>query len=243
MGRSRSGTSIPPQLEKRCSTTGKCALCFDRKVLYKPTLQCSHEPNACRECLQEYINSKVSDGGSGIVQWDVPAIPCITCKAMMDPTADVAAFASSEDAQRLDRILLMALLRKMPDFVWCMGSECGCGQIHSGGTDNPIVKCHQCDSRACFECGVRWHAGKTCAAFKEAMKQDNKLTDVFLERETKKCPKCLTHIQKRSGCDHMTCVKCRYEFCWRCTADYTMIRRNGNKHHKPTCAYHTRNLS
>merc|ERR1712121_52978 len=38
----------------------------------------------------------------------------------------------------------------------------------------------------------------------------------LLAKHTKDWPKCESTIQKSSGCCHMTCVICRYEFCWRC---------------------------
>jgi hypothetical protein len=30
------------------------------------------------------------------------------------------------------------------------------------------------------------------------------------------CPNCHHTIERSSGCKHMTCVKCRFEFCYTC---------------------------
>jgi hypothetical protein len=48
-----------------------------------------------------------------------------------------------------------------PNFLWCT-SGCGSGQIHSGGTVQPIVTCLHCSHRSCFHHGVQWHQNLTC---------------------------------------------------------------------------------
>ena len=69
----------------------------------------------------------------------------------------------------------------------------------------------------------------------------------WLNRHTKKCPKCKSPIEKNNGCDHMTCKRqaggCGHEFCWRCLAPWRpIIRRGGGNHrHRPTC-FHYRAL-
>ena len=35
------------------------------------------------------------------------------------------------------------------------------------------------------------------------------------------CPNCNVYIEKNSGCDKMTCQKCKYEFCWACLGSFT----------------------
>lgn len=36
----------------------------------------------------------------------------------------------------------------------------------------------------------------------------------------KRCPQCHMYIEKNEGCMHMTCCKCRHEFCWECMSSW-----------------------
>ncbi|CAK9035654.1 Uncharacterized protein SCF082_LOCUS21384 [Durusdinium trenchii] len=54
------------------------------------------------------------------------------------------------------------------------------------------------------------------------------------------CPSCRQGIEKKQGCDHMTCP-CGAQFCYRCGADYLGpkgIFAVGNHVHKKTCRHY-----
>jgi len=46
--------------------------------------------------------------------------------------------------------------------------------------------------------------------------EDDSETANWISANTKECPKCLSTIEKNGGCNHMTCRKCKNEFCWMC---------------------------
>lgn len=54
--------------------------------------------------------------------------------------------------------------------------------------------------------------------------------DLWVKVNSKNCPKCKAPIEKNSGCMHMTCYSCRYDFCWLCMGDY-------KKHQEETGIY------
>nr|OQO03080.1 hypothetical protein B0A51_18846 [Rachicladosporium sp. CCFEE 5018] len=62
----------------------------------------------------------------------------------------------------------------------------------------------------------------------------------WVQKNSKQCPnaKCGFSIQKKSGCDHMTCSRCKHEFCWECLADYRDITRTDNTAHQRNCRFH-----
>lgn len=49
---------------------------------------------------------------------------------------------------------------------------------------------------------------------------DLRVNEHFVEKETKPCPKCAARIIKTDGCRHMTCTRCKHQFCWVCVEDY-----------------------
>jgi len=87
----------------------------------------------------------------------------------------------------------------------------------------------------CFLCGDEAHEPTKCEDWKKwkeevaksmaiitlkdgktAVDVNQMATSIWLAQNTKKCPKCECSIQKNEGCNHMTCQKCRHEFCWIC---------------------------
>mmetsp|Transcript_5318 Transcript_5318/g.5819 ORF Transcript_5318/g.5819 Transcript_5318/m.5819 type:complete len:1186 (-) Transcript_5318:647-4204(-) len=49
---------------------------------------------------------------------------------------------------------------------------------------------------------------------------------LWVAANTKRCPRCGTAIEKDEGCNHMSCRKCRKEFCWICMQDWSLHSDN-----------------
>lgn len=79
------------------------------------------------------------------------------------------------------------------------------------------VRC-SCGCWFCFECMTLAHDPVPCsllADWEKVRKEDMEVKSWILQN-TKPCPRCFVNIEKRGGCMHMTCIKCKYEFCWIC---------------------------
>ena len=50
--------------------------------------------------------------------------------------------------------------------------------------------------------------------------EQNAENEKWLRSNTKQCPNCHAPIEKNKGCNHMTCIYCKHEFCWICGAKY-----------------------
>ena len=81
----------------------------------------------------------------------------------------------------------------------------------------PTVTC-TCGYHFCFGCSLNDHQPAPCILVKMWLKKcaDDSETANWISANTKECPKCASTIEKNGGCNHMTCRKCRHEFCWMC---------------------------
>lgn len=114
---------------------------------------------------------------------------------------------------RYDKKSLLSYIQNDPNFTNCLGSGCGSGQIHPDGDDQPIMTCQDCDFKTCFTHKVPWHVGLTCTEYDARQKQQNSeeaKSLKWIQKETRRCPKCQVPIQKNKGCDHMTCKSAKF---------------------------------
>lgn len=85
---------------------------------------------------------------------------------------------------------------------------------------NKYSKCNICENEFCFEClrNKGEHEEMSCEEYKKKMekKDDEILLEVFGKNNIKKCPHCGLATHKFTGCNHITCIKCQREWCWRC---------------------------
>jgi len=86
----------------------------------------------------------------------------------------------------------------------------------------PTVIC-TCGHHFCFGCGSNDHQPCPCALVKKWIKkcEDDSETANWISANTKECPKCVATIEKNGGCNHMTCRKCKHEFCWVCMGPWS----------------------
>ena len=83
-----------------------------------------------------------------------------------------------------------------------------------------IINC-LCGNSFCFKCGNEQHWPADCEMYKKwqikCSAESENLT--WILANTKMCPnpKCQRPIEKSTGCNHMTCKVCAFEFCWMCS--------------------------
>ncbi|KAL1609606.1 hypothetical protein SLS59_001113 [Nothophoma quercina] len=125
-------------------------------------------------------------------------------------------------AMRYHTLLTRTYVDDKENLKWCPAPDCKyavqCG-VKSKDLDKvvPTVHC-DCGHLFCFGCTLADHQPAPCSLVKKWLKkcEDDSETANWISANTKECPKCVSTIEKNGGCNHMTCRKCRHEFCWMC---------------------------
>ena len=123
---------------------------------------------------------------------------------------------------RYQVLLMRTYVDDKENLKWCPGPDCenavDCA-VKKNELDRivPSVTCY-CKHRFCFGCTSNDHQPAPCSLVKQWLKkcEDDSETANWISANTKECPKCSSTIEKNGGCNHMTCRKCKHEFCWMC---------------------------
>lgn len=131
-----------------------------------------------------------------------------------------------------------ATLRAQPSLRECPS----CHTLIKGGSKRrPSLTCHSCGLKFCFlhatahamdgVGGWEWRRGRGrrgCRQYKRQMRAVEQASASTVKRISKPCPQCKAPIEKDGGCNHISCISCRYEWCWLCDQRYTPL------HYSPT---------
>ncbi|KAJ3072580.1 hypothetical protein HDU98_003354 [Podochytrium sp. JEL0797] len=187
----------------------------------RTALKCQHQ--VCSDCYKMYLDGKINEQGeSRRIQ-----CPDANCNVIVDEET-VEKLVDKVTFEKYKSLLLKAYVDDLPSLRWCPHPNCDyaveCKVPHSSLDE--IVPSVQCgaDHRFCFGCGLdQDHQPCVCSLVKLWLKKcaDDSETANWISANTKECEKCQSTIEKNGGCNHMTCRKCKYEFCWVCAGPWS----------------------
>lgn len=189
--------------------------CEDEEGLQTFAMKCGHR--YCVDCYRHYLTQKIQDEGeSARIQ-----CPSDGCGRILD-SRSLDLLVTPELTDRYHELLNRTYVEDKDSFKWCPAPDCPnaieCG-VKKKDLDKivPTVEC-LCGYRFCFGCPNPDHQPAPCDLVKRWLKKcaDDSETANWISAHTKECPKCNSTIEKNGGCNHMTCRKCKYEFCWMC---------------------------
>ncbi|KAK9377523.1 uncharacterized protein V1513DRAFT_422787 [Lipomyces chichibuensis] len=194
--------------------------CEDRQGLKTFALECDHR--FCFDCYKQYLTQKIVDEGeSRNIQ-----CPGDSCSLVVNNEA-IKLIVEDRVYKRYLTLLNRTFVQDHEHLRWCPAPNCEyairCDDVSAKDlkTVVPTVQC-ACGHRFCFGCGLSDHQPCICVLVKKWIKkcEDDSETANWISANTKECPKCMATIEKNGGCNHMTCRKCKYEFCWICIGSW-----------------------
>ncbi|XP_019632791.1 PREDICTED: E3 ubiquitin-protein ligase RNF19B-like [Branchiostoma belcheri] len=209
-------------------TVTECGVCLETQALHRRT--CCNFP-VCDACLKQYFTTQVLQG--------IVKLYCCSSKCQSTVSREEIIFRLDEDARvKFHRYLLEA--NREPHVKTCprcsepMTVEKHMAARKDWPAEEAMVRCTECNLVWCFPCHAPWHVGVNCRLYQKG----DKLLKVWAKEQcqgqvnAQRCPKCKIYIQRTSGCDHMTCTRCKTEFCYRCGDRFRDIRFMGNHYTK-----------
>lgn len=107
-----------------------------------------------------------------------------------------------------------------PNLIWCPSPTCDKALMFRGGNHDgksPDLLC-ECGFRVCFRCSCAAHSPVDCKMMSRWRLQCETDGDnaEYIMNNSRQCPQCSVPIHRASGCNHIRCVMCNFEFCWLC---------------------------
>lgn len=215
---------------------GFCDICQENED-HRFGLGCGH--SFCKDCWKGYLEDKIGDGETQRI-----FCPAFKCEKLV-PLLLIEELVSSETVSRYLFLELNDFVANNPNMTWCPSPGCSRAVVRASVDEKSHFQSSDCGNghTFCFEClgpphdpcpCDKWKAFHEEVSEKKTMLQQlgvidlaeqnenvgsNELADaLWIAANTKECPnsKCRAVIQKDEGCNHMTCKKCRHDFCWIC---------------------------
>jgi hypothetical protein len=215
-----------------------CKICNDEYDLWlhvHELFYCKHI--YCIDCLRQYFTQRIKDG----LVLNLPC-PDPLCKEEVAPD-DVRCVLGQEMWEKYDHLVLMTALKQDPNICWCPFPRCT-NAIYRDPEEEPKMQCNACSYQFCAECSEAWHGDMSCeehakikAKIESSAEKQIPLFNMWTNKRAKlvkPCPGCKAYIEKFDGCNHMTCMSCKYEFCWICLSEYVSGHYN-DKEIFPNC--------
>jgi hypothetical protein len=203
-----------------------CLVCFEDAppAPCSVRLPCGHA--TCDACWRGILAAQLDAGGRA-AQCPEPA-----CRLPL-PLEDAARLLPKARLARLSALLARHYVAANPALRHCPAPGCqGCLALPAGAAGAALAaaaaaargvdaRC-ACGAATCFACGEPAHAPAACAqaaawraelaALRAAAPDRDRR---WLRAHTRACPGCAAAVEKRGGCNHISCT-CGAQWCWAC---------------------------
>lgn len=220
-----SDKSLMRQKDGTITVQCQSAYCDEVPVADAFALACGHY--FCNDCWTAFLTSQI-EHGQACVFAKCMGMACqnnnnshthkfgCSCNEVVDESLFKRFVTDPKLLAKYQQWLLNQFVEGQHGIKWCNHPGCESAvQYVSGGMKS--IQCN-CGYLFCFSCSNVAHNPAPCdlvARWLLREKSDD-ATEIWLAAKTKECPKCLVRIEKNKACNHMTCLKCGFNFCWLC---------------------------
>lgn len=197
---------------------GDCAACWTEAENPVRT-QCGHL--YCAGCFENLCQSCYSTDSEFLIRC---AGDEDRCKRVfpLGELQDCLSSSTFEDV--LEASFASHVARNPSVFSYCPTPDCGQVYRTTAPESAGIHTCSKCCATTCTACKAA-HEGVSCAEYRyETSDEAKAMEKLKKELGFKDCPECKTSMEKRDGCDHMTCPGCGTHICWRCLETFATGR-------------------
>lgn len=178
------------------------------------------------ECMKEYITEAINQKGPSAIETSCPYEGC----QFLVTEEIVRGCCPKKPSDMFQKFTLDDFIKRAPFIIPCVDSKCYYyfaapeNRVSAEGKLPQRTAVCQCGSLTCLGCERVGHDPLNCEMYDQWDKStgaiQDKLNQDWIKHNTKPCPGCKVGIQKNQGCMHMTCAKCKHEFCWLCLGDW-----------------------
>ena len=188
----------------------ECEICNDKYIVTDKNKvnKCGH--SFCDSCWFDSLSIKIKEN-------KLSSIKCLdyNCKEKLDDEFIINLINSDNDLiKKYKRYKTELLIINDPNKKLCPFPDCD-SYLELKDIRIKEVSCLN-NHKFCFECLQKPH-GKLPCDNRNLFKSIIEFAESNL---VKKCPNCSIIIEKNKGCNHITCSKCGYQWCWLCNQKY-----------------------
>lgn len=222
------------------SPTAECIVCFDEVNEQSNKRSCCSQV-ICKNCIREIVRTNIEDEGNSHILCPNPE-----CKKGVVRREEILKYISGETKEKYERFRLRGSgetdKKTCPNC--CLITEHKLPRrFKRYKAEDVMITCSMCQFVWCFRCHAPWHNDATCKQFQQGEKHFKKWTKSTTKNgiaNCQKCPLCRVYIQRSAGCDHMTCNRCKTDFCYKCGGFYNGLPGLGDHYNKTSifgCKY------
>ena len=193
-------------------TTKFCNVCEDEFISNENNTvrNCGH--SFCDDCWYNFLSANIEKNR-------ISRIKCLQhdCDEKISDEFIINLLKSNEDLiKKYKKFKLELEVMNDPNRKLCPFPNCD-SYLELKEKNNKYVKCLNNHSY-CFVCLKEPHGKKKCDL---SSSENSSMKEFAKNHFIKKCPNCGIITEKYSGCNHIICYKCNYQWCWLCNEKYT----------------------